>query len=177
MLHALLLLTAGAARLPPTPKAPSGILGAASAVVSPLLSPVYRLQAPAQARVLGFFKPGGYDGAASRAAVQETVKSAPVVVYSYPLSPFCTEAIAVLRSAGVDESKLKVVEPGAEWFLLGPAGSATRASLAELYGQTSLPHVFIGGESIGGLFTGTPGLKALVEDGSLTALLKAARAL
>jgi glutaredoxin len=156
------------------PRNPSQLLGAASAVVTPLLSPIYRLQAPAQARVLGLLK-GGYDGAAARAAVQETVASAPVVIYSYPLSPFCIEAIAVLRGAGVSEPDLKVVEPGAEWFLLGPDGSATRAALAELYGQTSFPFIFIGGESIGGLFSGTPGLKALVDDGSLEQRIAAAR--
>lgn len=160
----------------PAPKAPSALLGVASSIVTPLLKPIYRLQAPAQARVLGVVK-GGYDGAEARAAVQETVKSAPVVVYSYPLSPFCIEAISVLRSAGVKESSLKIVEPGAEWFLLGPEGSATRAALGELTGQTSLPHVFIGGESIGGLFSGTPGLNALVSDGTLNAKLRAARAL
>ncbi|KAG8462445.1 hypothetical protein KFE25_010270 [Diacronema lutheri] len=170
MLVILVLAGAGA------PRSPSALLGAASAIVTPLLKPVYRLQAPAQARLFGLAS-GGYDGAAARLAVQATIKSAPVVVYSYPISPFCVEAIAVLRSAGVKESCFKVVEPGAEWFLLGPAGSATRAALAELYGQTSLPHIFIGGESIGGLFSGTPGLNALVADGSLEARLRAARAL
>ena len=40
-----------------------------------------------------------------------------------------------------------------------------------------LPHVFIGGESIGGLSTGTPGLQALLESGELETKLKAAKAL
>jgi len=162
---------------PPQP-IPRGPLTFAAKVVPHLTSlHLTWVQAPAQARLLGRLLGGGYDGALSRAAVQESVKSAPVVVYSYRLSPFCVEAITVLRSAGVDESKLKIVEPGFAFFLLGPEGAATRASLGELFGQTSLPHVFIGGESIGGLFTGTPGLKMLVEDGSLMAQLKAAGAL
>ena len=44
-------------------------------------------------------------------------------------------------------------------------------------GQSSLPHIFIGGESIGGLSTGTPGLAALLESGELEAKLKKAKAL
>jgi glutaredoxin len=171
MLSSTLVIVSLAASRPP-----SALLGAASAVVTPLLSPVYRFQAPAQARVLGLFA-GGYDAAAARAEVEQTVKSAPVVVYSYPLSPFCTEAIAVLRAAGVPDAKLRVVEPGLEWFLLGPAGAATRAALGEMYGQTSLPHIFIGGQSVGGLYSGATGLKALVEDGSLEQRLRKARAL
>jgi hypothetical protein len=34
-------------------------------------------------------------------------------------------------------------------------------------GQSSLPHIFIGGKSIGGLFSGTPGLVSALEQGKL----------
>ena len=44
-------------------------------------------------------------------------------------------------------------------------------------GQSSLPHVFIGGKSVGGLSSGTPGLAALQESGELTTMLKQAKAL
>ena len=50
-------------------------------------------------------------------------------------------------------------------------------SRERMTGQTSMPHVFIGGASIGGLASGTPGLKALLRDGSLRDKLKAAGAL
>lgn len=172
----LLLPLLAIASTPPTPRAPSPILGIASSIVTPLLKPIYRLQAPAQARLFGIFS-GGFDGAEARERVQQEIKSAPVVVYSYPLSPFCVDAISVLRSAGVKESALKIIEPGAEWFLCGAEGSATRAALGEITGQTSMPHIFIGGESIGGLISGTPGLKALVSDETLGARLRKARAL
>ena len=60
----------------------------------------------------------------------------------------------------------------------GPKGSATRVELRKLYGQGSLPHVFIGGEWVGGLTTGGEGgLAALVARGELVPKLKKARAL
>ena len=52
-----------------------------------------------------------------------------------------------------------------------------RQELENLTGQSSMPHIFIGGESIGGLSTGTPGLAALVESDELVAKLKKAKAL
>ena len=78
------------------------------------------------------------------------------------------------RSTGC---KFEVRQLGLEWFTLGPRASVMRAQLEELTGQSSLPHVFIGGESIGGLATGTPGLAALEESGELIPMLKKARAL
>ena len=51
-----------------------------------------------------------------------------------------------------------------------PTGLAieTRAALLEMTGQSSLPHVFIDGQHVGGLFTGSPssggaGLASLKE--------------
>ena len=70
---------------------------------------------------------------------------------------------------------------GQEWFLLGKEGSATRSALLERTGQSSLPHAFIGGQHVGGLFTGpteaAPGLAALLEAGELQERLRAAGAL
>ena len=58
-------------------------------------------------------------------------------------------------------------------------GSATRVELRKLYGQGSLPHVFIGGEWVGGYTTGGPagGLAGLVASGELVPMLRKARAL
>ena len=109
------------------------------------------------------------------ADIQSTISSAPVVIYTYGLSPFSTEALAVLESTGCQFNK---VELGLEWFALGPKGSATRVELRKMYGQGSLPHVFIGGEWVGGLATGGEGgLAGLVERDELLAKLKAAKAL
>ena len=60
----------------------------------------------------------------------------------------------------------------------GPKASATRVELRKKYGQGSLPHIFIGGEWVGGLSTGAEGgLVGLVERDELVALLRKARAL
>ena len=101
-------------------------------------------------------------------------KKTPAVIYTYGLSPFSTEALALLESTG---AKFEKRELGAEWFLLGGRASVLRAELSEMTGQSSLPHIFIGGESIGGLSSGTPGLVALLESGELEAKLKKAKAL
>jgi hypothetical protein len=71
------------------------------------------------------------------------------------------------------------VSLGKEWIpgLMAPGGAATRAELGKMTGQTSLPHVFVGGKSVGGLYSGTPGLVPALDAGELTPMLKKARAL
>lgn len=136
-----------------------------------LLKPIFSLESKIQAGVLGAV--GGVD---SEEVISEltAVKDTPCVIYTYGLSPFSTEALAVLENTGC---KFEKRELGLEWFLLGPRASVLRLELENLTGQSSLPHVFIGGESIGGLSTGTPGLAALVESGELETKLKKAKAL
>ena len=93
------------------------------------------------------------------------------------LSPFSTEAVGVLESTG---AKFEKVELGPEGFLLGGKGSAIRNELGVMYGQTSLPHIFVGGEWIGGLYSGGPsggGLAGLMKSGELDAMLQKAKAL
>ena len=159
---------------PPEPievKATNPAITAAGVGMS-ALKPIFALEADLQALVLNL---GSYDEAEVQAEIAEAVNSAPVVVYTYGLSPFSTEVLAVLESTGcMFENK----PLGLEWFLLGPKASATRVELRKLYGQGSLPHVFIGGEWVGGLSTGADGgLSGLVERGELEGKLRAARAL
>jgi glutaredoxin len=97
------------------------------------------------------------------------LKDEGLVIYTYALSPFSTEAVALLDKSGVKYEKRQL---GLEWFLLGPRSSVTRLELENLTGQSSLPHIFINGEHIGGLATGTPGLIDLVESGQLEIKLK-----
>ena len=151
-----------AVALAPATANAAGLLEAGSGVQE-LLRPLYRAESKLQA--------GAYDRAAVAAAIRREIEGSPVLIYSYTLSPFCTEAKAILESAG---AKAKVIELGAEWVpgLLSAESSAIRAELGEMTGQTSMPHIFIRGESIGGLFTGTPGLKPLLESGKLQAKLK-----
>ena len=105
-----------------------------------------------------------------------------MLVYTYALSPFSSAAVALLEAEGVTH---KVVPLGGEWFLLGKRGSAMRLELMERTGQSSLPHVFIGGKHVGGMFTSPPdaetgkgggGLAALRESGELGRLVAAAQA-
>ena len=132
-----------------------------------LLKPIFAAEAKLQAL--------GYDEEEIRAKISEDVKSAPVVVYTYGLSPFCTEATKLLDSLG---AQYKEIQLAPEWFLMLGESAAKRAELGAMYGRalaapgkarvsfseallhppptlgTSMPHIFIGGESIGGLMEG-----------------------
>ena len=46
-----------------------------------------------------------------------------------------------------------------------PDGAALVAELGAATGRTSIPHIFIGGRSIGGFNDGTPGLRPLIASG------------
>ena len=50
-----------------------------------------------------------------------------------------------------------------------------RVALLSITGQSSLPHIFIGGTSIGGLFSGSPGLLPALEQGKLMEMIYDAR--
>ncbi|CAE7762509.1 GRXC6 [Symbiodinium pilosum] len=129
-----------------------------------LLKPIFAAEAKLQAL--------SYDEAEIQAKIQEEVKSAPVVVYTYGLSPFCTEATKLLDSIGAEYKEIQLAP---EWFLMLGENAAKRAELGAIYGRTSMPHIFIGGESIGGLMEG-PGLVPLYESGELMNKLQAAGA-
>ena len=59
----------------------------------------------------------------------------------------------------------------------GGLASHVRAELLERTGQSSMPHVFVGGKSVGGLYSGSPGLMALKKEGKLRPMLEEAGAL
>eukprot|EP00435_Cladocopium_sp_Y103_P042001 s588_g11.t1 len=130
-----------------------------------LLKPVFAAEAKLQALA--------YDEEEIRAKIAAEVKSAPVVVYTYSLSPFCTEATKLLDALGAEYKEIQLAP---EWFLMLGENAAKRAELGALYGRTSMPHIFIGGESIGGLMDG-PGLVPLYESGELQEKLRAAGSL
>lgn len=153
-------------------KAPSAAIVSAAGSAMPLLAPVFAIEADLQAAVTNF---GSYDEDAIRSEIESVKTSAPVVVYTYGLSPFSTEALSILESTGCEFANVPL---GLEWFALGGKGSATRVQMRKMYGQGSLPHVFIGGEWVGGLATGADGgLAGLVERGELVPLLRKAKAL
>lgn len=160
-------LPAAAILTPRAAHADDGLLTTAGTLVN-VLKPLYKLEAPLQA--------GPYDKAAVQKNIADEIGGSPVLVYSYTLSPFCTEAKKILQDAGAN---FKVIELGDEWIpgLLPAKGAAIRAELGAMTGQTSMPHVFIGGKSYGGLATGTPGLNELVKSGELRKRLSDAGAL
>ena len=136
-----------------------------------LLQPLFKAECMLQASAVGV-DASMREGA--QAQIEAAVGEHEVVVFTYGLSPFSIEAIDLLDAAG---ATCHVVEVGPEWFLLGKEASAMRLELLERTGQSSLPHVFIGGQHIGGLFTGpsadAPGVAALGESGKLAELLAA----
>ena len=138
----------------------------------PLLDPIFRALISENAPLETYLR--NMRGAPKPAEViewvDETLKS-PVVIFTYAISPFCTEALKVLQSTGC---KFSTVELGKTWFMVGTKGQAIRAELVRRTKQSSLPHVFIGGKSIGGIFTGGDeypftgeGLNKLVKEGTL----------
>ena len=108
-----------------------------------LLKPIFSIENKLQAAVLGTL--GKVDKNEVKSELTALQKE-PCVIYTYGLSPFSTEAIALLEKS---EAKFEIRELGLEWFLLNPRASVLRAELLELTGQSSLPHIFIGGEHIG----------------------------
>lgn len=132
-----------------------------------LLKPLFALEANIQAAALGAVT--GVDKEDVAQEVADTIAQNKVLIYTYALSPFSTEAVAMLEGSGYDFTKLEL---GAEWFALGGRGSETRVLLSKEVdnGATSLPKIFVGGKCIGGCAE----LAGLVESGELDSVMKAA---
>ena len=146
---------------------PSELLQWASATILPLAKPVFQFLAPLQAGANKEDKQEyAEEIAKAKSEIERSVSADPVVIYTYGLSPFSFEAKSLLDRLGVAYTEISL---GAEWIpgLIKQGGSQIRAALLEMTGQSSLPHIFIGGKSIGGLFSGTPGLVPALENGAL----------
>lgn len=151
---------------------PNELLQWTSNFVLPLVKPVFMVLAPLQAGSYKKEDREGYQARVSKAQgdIEAAVRSTPVVVYTYGLSPFSSETKALLDNLDISYTEISL---GAEWFpgFIKEGGSETRVALLEMTGQSSLPHVFIGGESIGGLFSGSPGLIPLLEQNKLMGMV------
>jgi len=155
---------------------PSEILQWASQSIMPAAKPIFKLTAPLQAGSSDEDS-SSYDQEleAAKAEIKEETASAAVVVYTYELSPFSFEVKSLLDSLNVDYTEVSL---GKEWLpgLIAPNGAIKRAALLDMTGQSSLPHIFVGGKPIGGLFSGEPGLIPLLEQDKLSAMLEDAMA-
>merc|ERR1711966_4979 len=147
-------------------RSPNGAIKVAAQGMS-LLKPIFKLEAEIQAAALGAISQ--VDKEAVAAELATAIQQNKVLIYTYGLSPFSTEALSILDASGYDYTKIKL---GAEWFLLGGSASETRVALAGQVedGATSLPKVFIGGTCVGGCAE----LAALVENGELDTVMKKA---
>jgi len=137
-----------------------------------LIKPIFAAEATLQAAALGGIAKVSIDDVAGE--IEGLKQANPCLIYTYKLSPFSTEALALLDASGYQYTN---VELGLEWFALGGRGSQTRVALASMCdnGATSLPKIFIGGKPIGGA-SGFSALAELVDDGKLEPMLKAAGA-
>jgi len=107
--------------------------------------------------------------AAAAAALDAAIAAPGAVVFATASCPFCAEARALLDSKGATYA---LVDLDAR-----PDGAELRAALGTRVGRTSVPAVFIGGEYVGGMNDGAPGLRPLDAAGGLDAKLQAAGAL
>ena len=157
---------------------PNELVQWASDYILPLAKPLFAILAPIQAGATAtmgrpYDKDLEYQQRIDAAweKVQSTVQSAPVVVYTYGLSPFSTETKALLENMNITYTEVSL---GLEWIpgLIKEGGSEIRAAFLEKTGQSSLPHIFIHGQSIGGLFSGTPGLLPLAQQGTLLSMIE-----
>ena len=92
-----------------------------------------------------------YDLDTSVEEVKRLIASDDVVVFSATYCPFSAAAKAALRAEGVPFKAI-------EWNKT-PGGAGFAPALATFTGRSSIPHIFIGGESIGGCNDGTPGIR------------------
>jgi len=155
---------------------PSEILQWVSQSIMPAAKPIFKLTAPIQAGSSDE-DPSKYnqDLESVKDEIKAETSTAAVVVYTYELSPFSFEVKGLLDGLDIEYREISL---GKEWLpgLIAPGGAIKRAALLDMTGQSSLPHVFIGGNAIGGLFSGAPGLVPLLEQGKLMSMLEETKA-
>ena len=96
----------------------------------------------------------------SSTPVAEVITSAPVVVFAASWCPYCKQAKAALKEAGIEFKDVEVTD-------------AQKAELKALTGKTSVPQVFVKGQFIGGCNDGgLGGTVPLLKSGKLQEMLK-----
>ncbi len=105
---------------------------------------------------------GAYDEAAVRQEL-DALLADDVVLFSATYCPFSARAKAELAAQRVPYTLHETN--------LMPNGAALISELGKRTGRTSIPHLWIAGQSIGGCNDGTPGLRPLIASGGLEAAL------
>lgn len=112
-------------------------------------------------------KTGKYDEDEVDAELRSLIASSPVVVFAWSFSPFSNNARSLLDSLGASYSAVELDKV--------PRGFALKKELSKLTGRSSVPNVFIRGESVGGCYDG-PGVVPLYRSGELQKMLRKAGA-
>lgn len=112
---------------------------------------------------------GVYDAAEEDERLERLARASGCVVFAFSACPFCRRARETLDAAGAHYTVYNLDEE--------PWGPPLRARLGRLTSRTSLPSIWMGGECIGGLNDGTPGLRTLEATGELSTRLRACGAL
>jgi len=108
---------------------------------------------------------GDYDSPVVRNKLIGLIKEEPVLMLSFVKWPFCVKAKALLDTKNVSYTVIEVDEV--------VDGKAIRAEMAELFGRTSVPAIWIGGRFVGGCNDGPMGgIMKLEEKGELDVLLE-----
>jgi glutaredoxin 3 len=143
--------------------APNPVISAAAKGMG-LLAPIFKAEAVLQAAVLGGITNVNKEDIESE--IKEAKSKNKVIIYTYTLSPFSSEAVKILESTGKEFTEIPL---GPEWFLLGGKESVARVVLSEEVENraTSLPKIFIGGKCIGGCDE----LTSLANSGELETML------
>jgi glutaredoxin len=143
---------------------PNEILEWTSTNVMSLFKPIFSTIAPLQAGEKDADNDFQQNVEEAIRVIKTEVDTDPVVVYTYELSPFSSETKDLLDRLDVDYKEISL---GKEWIpgLISENGPIKRAALLKMTGQSSLPHIFIGGKPIGGLFSGSPGLVPMLKNG------------
>eukprot|EP00555_Chaetoceros_dichaeta_P004736 CAMPEP_0198254328 /NCGR_PEP_ID=MMETSP1447-20131203/4642_1 /TAXON_ID=420782 /ORGANISM="Chaetoceros dichaeta, Strain CCMP1751" /LENGTH=201 /DNA_ID=CAMNT_0043940331 /DNA_START=21 /DNA_END=626 /DNA_ORIENTATION=- len=117
---------------------------------------------------------GEYDADSTKADIEETVASAPCVMFTWESSPSCKQALSAMEAA---EAKVKIVRLDDPW----DEGNPIRAELGKMVGKSSVPCIFIAGKYVGGFDSGpseeAPGIQKLAFKGTLRPMLEEAGAL
>eukprot|EP01041_Mallomonas_annulata_P003158 gene3158-6230_t len=105
---------------------------------------------------------------AAKNEINEYIKSAPCVIFSWTMSPASKKAKKLLTDIGCTYTAIELDKPFSK-------GNPLRAALGRMVGRTSVPAIWIGGKYIGGCDDGpdvnSPGLIPLAFSGKLRPML------